>query len=139
MSFPSVIQLSSPFHSQLMSPPSPPYPHHQTQQQQRYQKPRQSPLRRFLERFRRRRNPSRNDQQLDIKEKPKYHHVPTHAASSFLKTTTPMTLSERYAAYPDQVLSRRPGQPTRTLREQSDDLRAKGAGRAEISVGRMES
>ena len=75
-------------------------------------------------------------------EKPKaatVHYVPTHAASSHLATTSPMTVRQRMALAPEGLPSaaREDSQPGKTLAEQAEEMRARGRQRGEIVVGGM--
>jgi len=77
------------------------------------------------------------------KEKPapsSYQHVPTHAASSHLATTSPMTVRQRMVTSPGSLPSATEAQhqPTKTLAEQAEEMRARGRQRTEIVVGGLE-
>lgn len=73
-------------------------------------------------------------------EKPKaatYHHVPRHAASTHLATTSPMTVRQRMSIVPGGLPSASgvQHQPTKTLAEQAEEMRARWRQRGEIVVG----
>ncbi|MCJ1362494.1 hypothetical protein MMC16_001597 [Acarospora aff. strigata] len=79
--------------------------------------------------FRKRKKPEPNPEP--------YHHVPIHAASSHLATTCPMTLRQRMAVAPERLplAIGAQQQPTKTLAEQAEEMRARGRERAQICIG----
>lgn len=90
--------------------------------------------------FRKRRKPSKKSKLVE--EKPPaatYHHVPKHAASTHLATTSPMTVRQRKSLAPESLPSATGSQfqPTKTLAEQAEEMRARGRQCGEIVVGGM--
>lgn len=97
-------------------------------------------FRRLRNLFRKRRKASKKSQMAE--EKPKaatYHHVPKHAASTHLATTSPMTVRQRLSVVPESLplATGVRSQPTKTLAEQAEEMRARGRRRGEIVVGGM--
>lgn len=95
-------------------------------------------LRRLRSLFRTRRKPLKESQVAE--EKPRattYQHVPKHAASSHLATASPMTIRQRMPVVPGGRASPTgsQSQPTRTLAEQAEEMRARGRQRGDIVVG----
>ena len=88
--------------------------------------------------FRKRRKISKNSKTAEEKSiAPTYHHVPKHAASTHLATTSPMTVRQRMSIAPEGRPSATGShfQPTKTLAEQAEEMRARGRQRGEIVVG----
>jgi len=95
-------------------------------------------LRHLRNLFRKRRKPSKKSKLAE--EKPQaatYYHVPKHAASTHLATTSPMTARQRISLVPESLPSATGSQfqPTKTLAEQAEEMRARGRQREEIVVG----
>ncbi|KAI9876305.1 MAG: hypothetical protein M1830_006810 [Pleopsidium flavum] len=97
-------------------------------------------LRRLRNLFRKRKTYTEPTVTIEKPASSSHQYVPKHAASSHLTTTSPMAIGQRMEASPGSMPSTTGAQhqPSKTLAEQAEEMRARWRHRTKIEIGGLE-